>query len=383
MLSCPAAKPDPRAALQREVLVAFDREVARPALEQFTLDAAGLQRAVTAWSSADVAGEPAALVTAKAAFETAFLSWQRLEVMQVGPLGSATRVTLGQGLRDEVYTWPVANLCRVDTSLVTGPEPTDESLDAALVTEKGFLVLEHLLWSTAATNECPPSATINTDGSWAALAMTPTLAQRRKVHAAAVARHLERTAARLRDAWSAEGAFGDRLGKAGETGSAWRSPADALDDVFNGLFYVDLVVKDEKLARPAGLLTMGCATPVCPERAEAQRAKLSTKALVVNLTMARTILTGSADPSSAVKGFDDLLDDRGAGTLKDELLGTLDAATTGAKQLPAPIDELATNQLAVLQAEHAAVKAFTDLLRTQFVTTLSLTVPQEGAGDND
>lgn len=383
MLSCTAAKPDPGAALQREVLGAFDREVVRPALEQFTLDSVALQQAVTAWISADAANEAATLVTAKAAFETAFLSWQRVELLQVGPLGSATRVTLGQGLRDEVYTWPVANLCRVDTSLVTGPEPTDASLDAALPTEKGLVVLEAMLWANGMANDCPATATINTDGSWTALAMTPALAQRRKTYAAAVSRQVARTATRIRDGWSAEGGFGEKLSKAGETGSPWRAPADALNDVFSGLFYVDLVVKDEKLAAPAGLLAMACTTPVCPGRAESQRAKLSTKALVVNLTMARTLLTGSADPAAAVKGFDDLLDDRGAGTLKDELLGNLDTATTQAKQLSAPIDELATTQLPTLQAEHAAVKAVADLLRMQFVTTLSLTVPKEGAGDND
>ena len=32
---------------------------------------------------------------------------------------------------------------------------------------------------------------------------------------------------------------------------------------------------------------------------------------------------------------------------------------------------------------HAAVKVLTDLLKTEVVTVLSLSVPQEGAGDND
>lgn len=378
MVGCTAPRPDPGAALQREVLGEFDRSVARPALAQFVTDAAALQLAVAAWSSAPASSEAAALDEAKRRFETTFLSWQRVELLEVGPIGSATRVTAGQSLRDDVYTWPTANLCRVDTNLVTAPDPTDATLDAALVTERGLLVLEHLLWPKGDTNECPPTATINTDGSWTALAMTPALGQRRKTMAAAVARHLERSAGRVRDAWAT---FGDSLAKAGETGSPWRTPNDAVNDLFAGLFYVDRVVKDFKLGGPAGL-TAACPMP-CPEQAESQRAQLSTKALVVNLEMARTVFTGSADPASTAKGFDDLLVDRGATSLSEELLQKLDAATAGAKQLSAPIPELATTQLTALQAEHAALKAFTDVLRTQFVTTLSLTVPREGAGDND
>lgn len=371
--------PDPGAALQREVLVAFDRSVARPALEQFVTDALALDGAVGRWSSAPSTSEALALGEARAAFEKAFLSWQRLEVMQLGPLGAATRVTFGEGLRDEVYSWPAANLCRVDASLVTWTEPTDASFDTALVTSKGLLVLEHLLWPKGDTNECPAAATINTDGSWTALAMTPELTRRRKVYAAGAARHVERTARRVRDAWAT---YAEKLTAAGTRGSSWRTTKDALDDLFAGLFYVDRVAKDFKLGAPAGL-TMACMAASCPELAESQRARLSAKALEQNLTTARSVLTGSADPASTEKGFDDLLDDRNASALKTDLLAALDAAIAGAKSLPGPVSEVATSSVSTLQAEHAAVKAFCDLLKTQFVTTLSLKVPLEGAGDND
>ena len=36
-----------------------------------------------------------------------------------------------------------------------------------------------------------------------------------------------------------------------------------------------------------------------------------------------------------------------------------------------------------VKAAHASVKRLTDLLKSQFVTTLNLSVPQEGAADND
>ena len=46
-------------------------------------------------------------------------------------------------------------------------------------------------------------------------------------------------------------------------------------------------------------------------------------------------------------------------------------------------DAQLTSDEQVVRSAHAAVRAFTDDLKTQFVTILSLNVPQEGAGDND
>jgi hypothetical protein len=41
------------------------------------------------------------------------------------------------------------------------------------------------------------------------------------------------------------------------------------------------------------------------------------------------------------------------------------------------------SDLAAVQAAHAAIKAITDNMKSQFVTVLNLSVPQTGAGDND
>lgn len=379
----PPPKPNPSdAQLQRQALETFDTALARPALEKTVTDFAALREAVDGWARAAQGQDAQALTSAKAAFETAFLTWQRVELLQLGPLGAATQVTAGEGLRDEIYSWPTTNLCRVDSALVANTTPDDAYFATALVTSKGLAVLEELLFNQSTANACLPNATINTNGSWAMLAGSPALQERRKAWALGVARHLEATARRARDGWSAPGGFGDKLTQAGAMGSVWRTPKDGLDDVYAGLFYADRWVKDFKLGAPAGI-TPACMAQSCPALAESPRAGLSTRALVENLVMARAIFTGSFEQTSSAVGFDDLLVERGAGALKDEMLLKLDAAVAAARALQRPVAVAATEDLDGLQALHAAVKAFTDLFKSQFVTTLSLKVPREGAGDND
>jgi predicted lipoprotein len=384
LMACPVAgpRPDPGEALQRSALTAFDTAVARPTLERALDEATALRVAVEALQQAAPADEAQARGTAHRRFESAFLAWQRGELLQLGPLGAATRVTLGEGLRDEIYSWPTTNLCRLDAALVSGPVPDETALSAALPTSKGFVVLEELLFNTSTTNACPPNATINTDGSWAAFAMTPRLQERRGLFAVAVARHLEVTLRRAKDRWSGTGGFGDRLVQAGTMGSPWRTAKDGLDDVFAGLFAVDRQVKDLKLGGPAGI-TPACMAVSCPELAEAPRSGLSIKALTENLAALRAGFTGHFDVASQAPGFDDLLVERGAQALRDDMVGRLDECQRLARAQSRSVQQLAVEDLDALQGLHACVKGFTDLLKSQFVTTLSLRVPKEGAGDND
>ncbi|MCA2981754.1 MAG: hypothetical protein INH41_09830 [Myxococcaceae bacterium] len=374
-----AAAPDPGEALQRAALSAFDANVARPTLAQALAEVTALRGAVEAWQAASPAAEGEARAAAQRRFEAAFVAWQRAEVLQLGPLGAASRVTMGEGLRDEIYSWPVTNLCRVDAALVAGTTPDDAFFDAALVTSKGLAVLEEQLFNASGASACPGGATIVADGSWAALAATPRLAERRRAWAAGAARSLERTTRRAQARWTV---FGDALEKAGSMGSPWRTPKDALDELFAGLFSVDRQVKDLKLGAPGGI-TPACLSTSCPELAEAPRSGLSTRALTENLVALRAGLTGSFDEAGRAAGFDDLLVERGAQALRDELLGRLDGCLTQARAQPLPVQALARDDLDALHALHGCVKGFTDLFKSQFVTTLSLRVPKEGAGDND
>ena len=85
--------------------------VLAPAFATFADRADALVSAVTAHAAAqgaDTAKRDAAL----AAWKAATLAWQRAEQMQLGPSAS-TASAGGEGLRDEIYSWPTVSACAV------------------------------------------------------------------------------------------------------------------------------------------------------------------------------------------------------------------------------------------------------------------------------
>ncbi|GMU61283.1 MAG: hypothetical protein AMXMBFR34_30460 [Myxococcaceae bacterium] len=378
-LGCPSSKTEPEGDAKRAVLKAVGEGVILPTLEGFLAEARALEQAANAYAAARAAGPASAeLTAARDAFRTAFLRWQVAEVLQVGPAGTAGTMTGGLSLRDTIYSWSVVNTCRVDTHLVDKAWEAPGFFDTALVTSTGLDVVEYLLFVDAAANTCDAAAPINSNGTWAALSPDE-LARRRAEYAKAAAAHVAATAARLVSQWK-EGGFLTAFTTAGLPGSPFPTAQEALDQLFAALFYVDAVVKDDKLANPAGL-TITCLDMACPQLAEAVPSGYSREALVENLKAAKALLRGGFTGSG--KGFDALLAARGAEPLADQMVAALDEAIASVATLTVPVDQAVVSQLDDVKAVHAKVKAFTDLLKSQFVTVLNLRVPQEGAGDND
>jgi uncharacterized protein len=383
LVSCSEAKSGAGPAVntrQRAVIQSVASKTVVQALERAVQSAVQLEASVATWNGAPSALEnEQSLAAARAAFEATFLAWQAVEVFQFGPLGSATRVTAGKGFRDEVYSWPTTNFCRVDAALVAGTAPDDAYFDTALVTSKGLAVIEYLLFGPELESSCPAEATILTDGSWAALAANGTIASRRKAWANGAARHVARTIKKTQSEWVSPDGFASKIAQAGEMGSAWRTPKDALDEIFAGVFYVDRYVKDFKLAAPSGI-SATCLEVSCPKLAESPYAKLSSRALYENLQALRLVFEGSSPDEP---GFNGLLLEAGADALAQEMRDSLSAAIEDAQKLELPVQRLVVEDNARAANLHGRVKTFTDFLKTQFVTTLSLKVPKEGAGDND
>ncbi|MEY4515343.1 MAG: hypothetical protein RLZZ450_7465, partial [Pseudomonadota bacterium] len=59
------------------------------------------------------------------------------------------------------------------------------------------------------------------------------------------------------------------------------------------------------------------------------------------------------------------------------------AAQAAAEALPAPIDTLVTSDPARVIALHTALKAVSDPLKAEFVSSLNLELPTAAQGDND
>lgn len=375
----PAVKPEADADAKRLVLKQVTERVVLPTLEAFIVESEALQVSATAWREARRAA-PALTErdAARVAFRLAFLRWERAEMMAFGPAGKPPTYSLGQGLRDTIYAWPTINPCRVDTVLAGRLYETPGFFDTALVTSTGLAAIEALLFSDAPGNACAATDAINAMGTWAAMSPDE-LGLRRAEYATLAIGAVVKQAKLLRDAWVSDAA--SRYATAGLAGSGFPTAQAALNELFAALFQADLALKNGRIGVPLGLVLATCANVPCPEQAEALPSKLSREAIVENLDGLRALVRG--DYTEGGHGFDALLEVRGAGSLAQEMDAALVTARARAAGLTGPIDALVVSNPADVQQLHADVKVFTDFLKLQFITVLSLSVPAEGAGDAD
>ncbi len=319
---------------------------------------------------------PENLQAARDRWRATMLAWQRVEVLQIGPTARPGQIA-GQGFRDELYLWPTINTCRVDRALLDRvyAEPSFPAGEVAFL--YGIEVLEYLLFRDPNVQTCGDSGAVATGFQGLG---EEERRSRRAAYAAAVAEHIRANANALAEQWvtGPEG-FGRQLAAAGQEGSPYRSAQVALDELFAAIFYVELIVKDVKLARPLGI-ALGCPSQACPELLEAPHAGFARESIVENLHAFEAVFRGGASPDAV--GFDDLLEFVGAPELSERMLSASVRARE-ALSAAAPLHETLATDRATVAALHGAVKELTDLLKTQFVTTLALRIPEEGAGDND
>ncbi len=354
---CEDPAPEVASAGTLAVLSAVADDVVRPAVERFAARAGELELA---------RGEDL-----RAAWRDASDVWQELEVLRIGPAGEAGIVIGGEDLGDEAYSWPLSNPCRIDQEVVEQGYLAPDFFEAEHVNVYGLDAMDYLLFAPADETICTPQIAIREDGRWDALGAEEVRA-RRDAYAVAVAGELNRTAQRLLAAWDPEeGDFGTALADPGGARSPYPDFGRALDDVYRALFYLDLVSKDLKLAKPAGIL--GCSSPTCPTAVESRWGGRSLEHLLAN------VRAGAA----LAAAFDPLLAERGASAIGSSLAAALQAATTALQGVPGDLATAVTSDAASVQAAHAALKEATDMLKGPFLTVLSLTLPYEGAGDND
>ncbi|MCB9742181.1 MAG: hypothetical protein H6741_18445 [Alphaproteobacteria bacterium] len=353
-------------------LAAVGPEVVLPALERFIVEAEGLEQASGTW--ADAPEDAAAREEAQEAWRGAMSVWQELEVMQLGPAGSSLSALGGLDLRDEVYSWPTVNACRVDQETAAASWEAADFFEASLVTSYGLDALERSLWG-GAENDCPSQVDINTDGTWDALGEAE-IRTRRAAYAAALSAHVREQGQALQEAWDpAGGDFSGALANAGDD-APYPSAQLGLNAVYDALFYLETELKETKLGVPAAV--DGCDADACPEAVELLASQSSMMAVISNLRGFRALFTGGEGA-----GMDDLLDEVGHGDLRDDILGHTDAAIALAEAATEPLSVMVTEHPEDAQALYAEVKALADLLKVDLSTVLSLQVPAEAAGDAD
>jgi predicted lipoprotein len=337
----------------------------------------------TALDAAAKANVEAASAESAMAVQNAWLaansSWQLAEVFRFGPAArSADQDPGAEELRDQIYAWRFGGRCPVETVLADKAYEAS-SFGTSLINNRGLGAVEYLLFYAGVDNECPSYSAINAKGTWAALG-APEIDARKRAYAAAVAADVLGNTHKLLTAWDPQaGNFRKKLSQPG-AGSPYANEQAALNAVFNGIFYIEKEVKDYKLGIP--LAVSECFNATCPEALESRYANVSTANIRLNYLGFRRLFQGCGGNFSGL-GFDDWLDAIGASDLRMRMLTALDGAQVALDELDPPLEVSLTAHTDRVWTVYTALKALTDLLKSEFVTVLDLELPAGAGSDND
>jgi uncharacterized protein len=362
--------------VSREALLGAIASCTVSVLDDFAGKAGALETAIKAWAAAP---DDTTLQAAQAAFRAAWDVWQTAEVMQFGPAAPFSAIG-GQGLRDQIYSWPLTSRCAIEEQIVArGWE--SPSFASSLVNRRGLAALEYLLFYAGADSACPATSPIIATGSWAALDAVDRAA-RMRAYAAAVATDVVARSQTLRAAWApGQGDFVTKFSRAGAGNPLFPSAQKALNAAYDALLYIELGVKDAKLAPPLGL--RDCPAASCPELLESRFAHLALAAVRANLNGFSRIMFGCQADGSGL-GFDDLLVAVGGADLAARLQQRTTAVGAALAAISEPDLGVAIAQRpASVRAIYDAWKGVTDLLKTEVLTVLDLELPKNLEGDND
>lgn len=369
------------AATPSNVLASIGARVITPATAELATRATALRSATDTFAAAAMAGEVVdeSLAGAQEQWRQVMTQQQQLEVMQVGPAGSSLVAIGGEDLRDAIYSWPTADSCSVDRALVAQDYLAKDFFVTELVWAYGLDALEYLLFGMKDMHTCP--AQVQLDGPWAAIDGAERM-RRRAAYAAVIAGGIADKSAELAQRWSSDGGdFGALLAAPGEGDSPYGDTAEALDEVFRAMFYIEKVSKDAKVGIPIGIIA-GCAVPPCVELMELPHSGVAASALRANLEGLALMVKGGPDSANA-HGFDDLLDQMGEGQIADDLLAAIDVALAATDAYEMSLQAELETDPAALDELYTSIKSVTDILKGPFVMALMLTIPADGAGDND
>ena len=373
----PTTRPDavPDGFDRNALLANLGRAVLLPLQTGFATEAAALPPALDAYCDALDAGSPGPTAeAARVAWGRAIDAWEASEAVLVGPAAMDSRA-----LRDKIYGWPLIASCSIDRDTVTSwNDPATYDVGPKLVNQRSLAAVEYLLFSTSTAHTCATAP-----AGWDALG--PQLPRARCRQALALATDVAAQAATLEMAWRADGGdYASVLANAGRSGSPFGSAQEGVNLVSDGVFYVDRMVKDMKLAEAAGLAVNACGTveEPCEREVELRFADRATVAIRANLGTIRAVFTGKTATSDG-PGFDDFLRELGSSELADRMTASLDNAIAKAGALPDSFLGALTSSYADVVATHAAIKLFTDDLKSQFLTVLALEIPDDVATDND
>ena len=304
---------------------------------------------------------------AQAQFKSVMNSVQQLEVMQFGPIAE---------FRDELYVWPSNNTCRADDQMVKLINGAGETLSSA----RSLTAVEYMLFEADTLESCAENFP-TTVGTWKT--NTTVLNDRKAARCEYAEFILDDLVTGVTDLKTSVDAY--------DFSTEFSSLQLAANSISDALFYVDKQTKDAKVKAVLPQTTDGVFTV---SKVESQFANTSKANIQNNLIATKALINA---------GLDDYLIAKGQQTLVNNMIAALDtasanvAAITGelhyvvssavANDVEACINTtdctLAANDLQSFCALQYSMKAFTDLLKEDFVLALSFSIPATADGDND
>lgn len=352
----------------------------QPAITSFAAEVQNLATKTTAYCAAlsAASNESAALLEVQNAWQESMSDWQQLEVMQFGPLLAE---------RDEFYTWPLNDSCKVDEEVVFSLADGYDISTGVTPARRGLDGLEYLLFNTDTgiscgdNNSTPALIAWNTKPDNEKLADRCSFAEKITADLVTRAQALEVSYSQY-DITSA---------------TNLQIVADSISDA---LFYIDKEVKDDKLT---ALLPQTGTQGFSADKLEFGYASYAKQAIYNNAVGVKSIFTANNHT-----GLAQYLIAAGQNDLATEMLAELDVIINNSSN--AYIADTFSNILTIAQQDTADsdvsdcinadlgsdssnliklcaldndVKAFTDDLKGQFVLTLGFTIPSDAEGDND
>lgn len=313
-------------------------------------------------ASADTSNTDA-LLTAQQEWFNTMIQWQELEVMQVASLGSSLTTVGGEDVRDNIYSWPLNNPCRIDQVTATQDYTSTDFIDKALVSMRGLDAIEYLLFASLET-ECPSQVPPLSDGTWQALSDSD-IQGRRLEYALVLAQAIQVDLVEEQALWAQEFPL-----------DLYESDVKALNAVFNGMLYAEEMIKERKLHHPLGLKDE-CSVD-CHLEVEGLYASISTEFLVANLKGLAAVVEGTDSG-----GFRQVLIGVGEEGIADEFEQTIEVLITQLEEIDEPLVDLIGSNPEKLDDLQEDLSNLTSLLKWDIATVLEMEIPQTSAGDND
>ena len=327
-------------------------------------------------NSADVA---TAKTNAQSSWINVMNQWQKIEVMQVGPL-----TTNDAKLRNAIYSWPVTNQCAVDQDVGHFELGTinDNAYDITrrTVTRRGLDAAEYLLFNDDLNHSCSSDS------------LAPSLWNQRSESERSIARcnfvselatDINNSAKELTLAWTSDvTGYQTVLANAGNEGNPFDSAQAAINHITDAMFYIDSVTKDAKLAAPIGLADNSCGNAACVDDIESLLSNNAINNVQNNLVALQSLFLGAPKGTEA-QGFDDYLIAVDAQELATTMATDIQAAIDATDAFSGSMTDAVNASPEKVQALHQAVKTVTDNLKSLFITYLSLELPLTSAGDAD